>query len=67
MLVKVPPETLAPHVIVPADVLGVLLVSVTDAVNVIVFPIVTNAGLGVTPVDVVCRPTVSDDMPELLK
>ncbi len=66
MLLKVPPETLALHATVPVDALFVPLVSLTVAVNVIVFPMVTVAGLGVTPVDVVCRLTVSDDMPELL-
>ena len=66
MLLKLPPETLALHVVVPVGLVGVLLVSVNVAVNVIVFPMVTDAGLGATPVEVACRLTVSNDMPELL-
>ncbi len=62
-LVKVPPATLAPHDMEPVGVADVpVLVSVTVAVNVIVFPIVTDEGLGDKLVLVIRRLTVSDDV-----
>jgi len=53
---------------VPERDVGVPLVSLTVTANVIWFPVVTEAGLGDTEVDVGCGGgglTVSDDEPEL--
>jgi hypothetical protein len=47
---KLPPAPPSLHVTVPVGVIGEPLVSVTVALNVIMPPVLADAGLGVTPV-----------------
>jgi len=49
-LLKVPPALPSPQVTVPVGVVGLAAVSVTVAVNVIVSPMATVDGFGVTAV-----------------
>ena len=67
---KEPPAPPALQVTVPEGDVGVELASLTVTTNVIWFPVVTEAGLGETDVEVGWgggRVTVSDDEPELVE
>jgi hypothetical protein len=55
---KVPPEPPSFQLTVPVGVLGELLVSMMVPVKVIMLPATTDAGFGVTLVEVVCRDEV---------
>ena len=63
---KIPPAPPSLHDTVPVGVAGVPFVSFTVTVNAIVFPIMTDDGVGATFEVVTCPDTVSADGPELV-
>ncbi len=64
-LLKLPPAPPSLHDTVPVGMVGELLVSVTFALKVIVFPRATDDGFGVMVVVVLRSLTVNADWPKL--